>query len=77
MAGYDKNDPGRRAKIGFAESDDSYLHRRAVEERAKALDTLDPKVRQVHLDMAARYEDLARAIAMFDHHLGQQLDAVA
>ena len=77
MQGYYQKDAWSRLKIGIAESDESYLRRRAVEERAKALDALHPKVRQVHLDMAARYDDLARAIETFDRHLGHRLDAVA
>lgn len=77
MRGNDKDDVWGRVKIGIAESDESYLRRRAVEERAKALDALHPKVRQVHFDLAARYEDLARAIETFDRHLGNRLDAVA
>ena len=77
MPGYDKNDAWSRAKIGFQEADEDHCRRRAAEERAKGLDACDPRVRQVHLDMAARYEDIARAIELFEHHLDHRLDALA
>lgn len=66
-----------RARARMMEGDASYFRRRAAEERAIALDAHDPRVRQVHVDMAARYEDLGRAILMFDRHLEQKLEVVA
>jgi len=66
-----------RAKAGLAEADASYFRRRAVEERALGLDASEPRVRQVHLDMADRYEDLAHAVEAFERHLGHQLEVVA
>lgn len=59
------------------EDDASYCRRRAAEERAIALEAFDPRVRQVHLDMAARYDDLGRAISAFEHHLDHKLEIVA
>jgi len=48
------------------QSDLSYFRRRASEERTAALQARHPHVRQVHLDMAARYEERVRAMAV--HH---------
>lgn len=42
------------------ESDREYFRRRSIEEREAALRTRDSKVRMVHLEMAARYDDLLR-----------------
>ncbi len=59
------------------EDDSSYCRRRAAEERAKAMDAFHPRVRQVHLDMADRYEDMCRAIQMFERHLDRKLEIVS
>ena len=67
----------QRTIAGLKEGDASYCHRRAVEERALALDAIHPRVRQAHLDMAQRYDDLARAIVAFERHLEHKLDEVA
>lgn len=66
-----------RTRNALLEDDCSYCRRRAAEERALALEAGDPRVRQVHLDMAARYEDLGRAIQLFERHLGHKLEVVA
>jgi ubiquinone/menaquinone biosynthesis C-methylase UbiE len=42
-----------------------------------ALTTQDERVRQVHDDMARRYEDLARAIISFERHAERELEATA
>jgi len=59
------------------EGDTSYFRRRASEERTAALKSQHAKVREAHLQMAERYEDLVRAIAARDHHLGLDLPHVA
>jgi hypothetical protein len=51
------------------ESDLAYLRRRASDERSAVLQARDSAARQAHLEMAERYEDLVRAIAV-----GEQLD---
>ncbi len=66
-----------RTRAGLLEGDAHYFRRRAAEERSVALTSHDHRVRQVHLDMAQRYEDLARAIEIFDRHVGRELDIVA
>lgn len=66
-----------RTRAGLLEGDAHYFRRRAAEERSVALASHDERVRQVHLDMAQRYEDLARAIQLFEHHVGHELDVVA
>lgn len=35
------------------------------------------RARQAHLDMAERYEDLGRAILMFNRHLERKVEEVA
>lgn len=52
------------------ESDVSYFSRRASEERAAALQTPQAQVRQCHMEMAGRYEDLIAAIRARDEFLG-------
>jgi hypothetical protein len=47
-------------------SDLSYYRRRASEERTAALNTRDVRVRQVHTEMAERYEERVRGMAA--HH---------
>lgn len=58
------------------ESDCAYFRRRAAEERAVALDCHDPVTRQVHDDLARRYEGLANAAAAFDQYLDRETEAV-
>lgn len=63
---------GRR---GFRmEGDAAYFRRRAVDERAAALKAKHPNARQAHLDLAHRYDDLARSILERDQHLGLNVD---
>jgi hypothetical protein len=50
------------------ESDVNYFVRRAGEERVAAMKAAHPMARQAHLKMAARYDQLANAIA--DYHPG-------
>lgn len=45
-------------------SDPSYYAARATEERRLAMASSDPKVRRIHLDMAAKYAILAGADAI-------------
>jgi hypothetical protein len=52
------------------ESDVIYFSRRAGEERQAAMRAEHPGVRQAHLDMAQRYDDLVSAIATRDRQLG-------
>ena len=52
------------------ESDISYFRRRATEERRAALDSPHSQVRQAHLEMAERYEELVQAIAEREDRLG-------
>jgi len=55
------------------ESDVLYFGRRAGEERRAALQAAHPGVRQAHLDMAQRYDDLVSAIAARERVLGLDL----
>jgi len=55
------------------ESDTIYFRRRASEERTAALNTRHLRARQAHLEMAARYEDLVRAIVARERHLELEL----
>lgn len=66
-----------RSKVLLLESDVSYFRRRAAEERFVAMDCHHPRVRQAHEEMADRYEDLARSIVLFEHHLGHRLESAA
>lgn len=52
------------------EGDTVYFRRRASEERTAAMYTRHPRARKAHIDMAERYEDLVRAIAARERHLG-------
>jgi hypothetical protein len=54
------------------EADKTYFARRAVEERAAAARSSDNSGR-AHLEMAFRYEDLARAIECREYELGLDL----
>lgn len=51
------------------ESDATYLSRRANEERRSASKAVLAEARRTHLDMAARHEDLARAIRTHDRFM--------
>lgn len=66
-----------RTKLILGEAESSYFRRRAAEERSVALSCDHPRVRQAHSDMAERYEDVGRAIAAFERHLGRRLDQIA
>jgi hypothetical protein len=59
------------------EADVTYFNRRAAEERAAAMASADLRVRQVHLDMAERYQDLANGIAARNHFLALDLYGAA
>lgn len=45
------------------ESDSAYFARRAANERVAAMKAAHPTARQAHLELAKRYDELARAIA--------------
>jgi hypothetical protein len=64
-------------KTLLLESDVAYFRRRAAEENEKAVGCYDPRVRQVHLDMAERYRHMAMSIAAFEHHLNHRFDTAA
>ena len=55
------------------ESDVLYFGKRASEERRAALQAAHPGVRQAHLDMAQRYDDLVNAITERERALGLDL----
>jgi hypothetical protein len=55
------------------ESDVSYFRRRATEEKAAAQKAVHWQARQRHLEMAKRYDDLARAIDAHHQHFGLSL----
>ena len=65
-----------RTKARLLEGDADYCRRRAAEERSVALTSHDHRVRQIHLDMAQRYEDVARAILMFERHIEREFEVV-
>lgn len=50
-----------------------YFGRRAGEERRAAMKAAHPGVRQAHLEMARRYDDLVEAIAAHDPDLQPRL----
>ena len=52
------------------ESDVIYFGRRANEERRAAMQAAHPDVRQAHLEMAQRYDDLVTAIDARERLLG-------
>ena len=54
------------------ESDVRYFTRRASEERAAAFQARLSEARQVHAEMAERYEDLVREMTKQEQHLGQE-----
>ena len=47
-------------------NDYSYFLKRASDERTAAMYARDPRVRQVHLDMAERYDERVREMTV--HH---------
>jgi hypothetical protein len=57
------------------EGDAAYFARRALQEREAALKAAHPTARQAHLQLAARYDDLAHSITARDKHVGVDLDA--
>jgi hypothetical protein len=67
---------GPRSELwgGRMEGDSLYFSRRANEERVAAMKAAHPNARQAHLDLALRYEELARAIA--SHHVATGAEAV-
>lgn len=52
------------------EVDTIYFRRRASEERTAALQARHAQVREAHLQMAERYEDLVRAIVARERVIG-------
>lgn len=56
------------------EGDAAFCRRRASEEKAAAMKAAHPKARQAHLEMAARYEELAVSITARDRYFGLDLD---
>ena len=46
------------------ESDATYFRRRAFEEHLAAVKADDPNARRAHRELAARYDDLSREIAL-------------
>ena len=52
------------------ELDRIYFARRAAEEKAAAMRTAHPNARSAHLDLAARYGDLAEHIGRSDRRAG-------
>ena len=56
-------------------SDAAYFSRRANEERVAAMKAADPRARKVHLEMAARYDELACAIESHELRLGPDVIA--
>lgn len=54
------------------ESDASYFGRRVREELLAALKADHPRARRAHLDLAARYDDLARAIELKGRRSGTE-----
>jgi hypothetical protein len=59
------------------DKDRLYFARRAVQERAAALSATDARVRQVHLEMAARYEERLVEIGKAERAAGIHLVDVA
>jgi hypothetical protein len=57
------------------EGDVNYFSRRAKEERNAAGHSVHKAARQVHLEMATRYEELAAAIDAREHKVGIDLPA--
>jgi hypothetical protein len=59
------------------DQDRLYYARRAVQERAAAMRATDPRVRQVHVEMAARYEERLVEIGKLEREAGIHLVDVA
>ncbi len=57
------------------EADVAYFSRRASEERGLALLADNRQARQAHLELSARYQDFATAIAARNRFLGLDLFA--
>ena len=55
-------------------SDSSYFARRADEERRLAMASPDPKVRRIHLEMAARYAVAAGPDALLEDEVPLQAE---
>lgn len=58
-------------------SDRVYYERRAADERAAAMKAAHPRARQVHLEMAAAYEQRLRDLAEQELGAGRALTDVA
>jgi hypothetical protein len=56
------------------EGDSAYFRHRASQERVAAMKAAHPNARQAHLEMAARFDDLAGSITARDYRLGVDLD---
>lgn len=56
----------------MSSNDPSYYAARAVEERRLAMATADPNVRRVHLELAAKYAQLAGGEARISPEPDQQ-----
>jgi hypothetical protein len=54
------------------EDDSIYFARRAAQERVAAMKDAVPSARQAHLELADRYDDLARSIGAQGSSLGLQ-----
>lgn len=57
----------------FMEGDVEYLLRRAQQERDGALTAAHPKAREIHIELAQRFEEFARAAVERDYRLGLDL----
>lgn len=55
------------------EGDVEYLRRRAQQEREVALKAAHPKAREVHIELAERFEEFAQAAIDRDYRLGLDL----
>ena len=55
------------------ESDRAYFARRAAEEKEAAMRAAHPSARAPHLELAARYDDLAHHIEHHEKHLGAEV----
>ena len=55
------------------EDDATYFSRRASEERTVAMKAAHPSARRAHLELAQRYDDLARSITARHQYLGLHL----
>lgn len=56
----------------MSSNDPSYYAARAIEERRLAMAAADPKVRRVHLELAAKYAELAGGGGQILAEQGQQ-----